>query len=287
MVRFPVRRMTAWLFVPFVLAGTSALALETYRADLSGLNEVPPNASTATGVAHIVIDTSANTLRYHVSYSGLSGAETGAHIHGFAPVGVNGGVVHGLPAGQPKVGTWTYAEPDEANILAGLTYVNIHTTAFPGGEIRGQVVPDPTVELVAVMEGAQEVPPNASPGLGIGFFTIDTAANLLSYDIRYAGLSGGETAAHIHGPAPVGVNDADFAGGHDDVIYAVPIGDSAGTWTVEVTLLYQPIGYRWAHNLGQVDAAETQAWTGMYASLAHASSTPLARARAVVPPLAR
>ena len=38
-----------------------------------------------------------------------------------------------------KVGTWAYAETDEPNILAGQTYVNIHSTAFPGGEIRGQI----------------------------------------------------------------------------------------------------------------------------------------------------
>lgn len=207
----------------FLVGAVPAMALETYRADLSGLDEVPPNGSAGTGVAHVVIDPVANTLQYHISYSGLTGTETAAHIHGYAPPGANAGVVHGLPTGNPKVGTWVYAEPDEANILAGLTYINVHTTAFPGGEIRGQIVPDPAVQLVATLSGSQEVPPSGSTGTGIGFFTIDIGANVLSYDIRFGGLTGTETAAHIHGFAPAGIN----AG----VLHALPVGSPAvGAW---------------------------------------------------------
>ncbi|MBZ0268797.1 CHRD domain-containing protein, partial [bacterium] len=221
MSRFPVRFFIASLLV--VLAGLPAFALETYRADLSGANEVPPNASPGTGTAYVVIDTAANTLQYHISYSGLTAAETAAHIHGFAAPGANAGVKHALPAGTPKVGTWTYVEADEANILAGLTYINIHTGTLPGGEIRGQIVPDPSVQLLAVLNGAQEVPPTASSGSGIGFFTIDTGANMLSYDIRYGGLTGTETAAHIHGFAAAGTN-----GG---VVHGLPAGSpKIGAW---------------------------------------------------------
>lgn len=204
MSRFPARAF----FPLFSLLALSvpASALETYRADLSGASEVPPNGSGGTGVAFVVIDTAANTLQYHISYSGLTGTETAAHIHGYAPPGVNAGIVHGLPSGNPKVGVWTYAEVNEADILAGNTYVNVHTTAFPGGEVRGQIVPDNTVHLVAAMNGAQEVPPTASTGTGVGFFTIDTGANTISYDIRFGGLVGAQTNAHIHGFAPPGVN---------------------------------------------------------------------------------
>jgi hypothetical protein len=45
----------------------------------------------------------------------------------------------GLPAGNPKVGTWVYGAADEPAVFDGRTYVNIHTGAFPGGEIRGQI----------------------------------------------------------------------------------------------------------------------------------------------------
>jgi len=205
------------------LPAAAAPTLHAYRADLAGANEVPPNASPGVGTAHIVIDTSAKTLSYYISYSGLTAAETAAHIHGFAPPGANGGVVHALPAGNPKVGTWTYAAVDEPNILAGFTYVNIHTGNFPGGEIRGQIVPDASIHLVARLEGAQEVPATPSAGLGIAFFTVDPVADMLSYDVRFAGLIGAETAAHIHGFAPAGVN----AG----VLVGLPLGSpKIGVW---------------------------------------------------------
>ena len=188
------------------LVASSAWAALHMRADLSGANEVPPNGSLGTGVGFFLIDTDTNTLFFHVDYSGLGAPETAAHIHGFAAPGVNAGVLVGLPAANPKMGAWNYAEAQEANILAGLTYVNIHTSAFPGGEIRGQIEIDPGTDMVALLNGAAEVPPNASAAQGIGAFDIDTAANTLSYEIRYGGLGSAEIAAHIHGFAAPGVN---------------------------------------------------------------------------------
>jgi len=193
------------------------------RADLDGNQEVPPTGSPGTGVGQFLVDTVTNTLFYHISYSGLVGSEVGAHIHGFAAAGANAGIKHGLPAANPKIGSWAYAEADEASILAGLTYVNIHTTTSPGGEIRGQIQVDPNTDLVALIDGTQEVPPTGSGGLGIGVFDLDTAANTLAYDIRYGSLTGSETAAHLHGPAAAGQN-----GG---VLHGLPAGNpKAGTW---------------------------------------------------------
>ncbi|MCB8952269.1 MAG: CHRD domain-containing protein [Ardenticatenales bacterium] len=111
----------------------------SFSFTLSGAEEVPPNGSPATGNGVVVIDTVLNQLSYNISYAGLQGTETAAHIHGFAPPGTNAGILYPLPAGNPKIGSITYTEDQEANLLAGLSYVNIHTTAFPGGEIRGQI----------------------------------------------------------------------------------------------------------------------------------------------------
>ncbi|MFH1467111.1 MAG: hypothetical protein ABIO70_22195 [Pseudomonadota bacterium] len=71
--------------------------------------------------------------------------------------------------------------------------------------------------------------------------------------------------------------DPDFGPGGDTVIYAVPVAE-AGALRVEVALLYQPIGYRWAHNLGGYDALEPARWVRFYEELAHASGVTLAEA---------
>jgi hypothetical protein len=122
-----------------------------------------------------------------------------AHIHGFAPAGVNGGVKVNLPAGFLKAGSFNYTQAEEADYLGGLAYVNIHTAAFPGGEIRGQIV-----AAVCRLDGGQEVPPNGSAASGFGLFNIDPNAGTLSYYIGYAGFA--DVAAHIHGFASHGTN---------------------------------------------------------------------------------
>ena len=111
------------------------------KADLKASNEVPPNASTATGQAEATFDTATRSLTWTVTYSGLSGAAAGAHFHGPGEAGKNAGIV--LPFQSPTSpikGTQTLTEPQAADLLAGKWYVHIHTAANPGGEIRGQMM---------------------------------------------------------------------------------------------------------------------------------------------------
>ena len=63
--------------------------------------------------------------------------------------------------------------------------------------------------------------------------------------------------------------------------YRIAAGAASGPFTVEVELRYQPIGYRWAHNLSAYDAPEPKRFVGYYQQLASASSTVLARSTAV------
>ena len=194
-------------------------------ANLDQAQEVPPTGSPATGKAVALIDRDKNTVNFSITFSGLGSAETLAHIHGFSPPGVNGPVLFNLPLGSPKIGTWTYAEADEANIIAGLTYVNIHTVTFGGGEIRGQLTLDttPTEGLFAEINSAQEVPPTGSPATGNGYFAIDTVANTLRFNISFSGLGSAETLAHIHGPGAPGVNAP--------VLFNLALGSpKIGTW---------------------------------------------------------
>ncbi len=173
------------------------------NAELDGMQEVPPVTTSGRGWGVFQIDTVANELSFYIDLGGLVGTETGAHIHGPALHGSNAGVAFALPSGRPKVGAWTYMEAEEEGILNGHYYVNIHTTASPTGEIRGQIVP-----TVVPIDAQQEVPPNPSPAAGVALLSIDTMTDDLSYDVRFAGLVGTETMAHIHGFAPPGANAA-------------------------------------------------------------------------------
>jgi hypothetical protein len=110
-------------------------------ASMDGAQEVPPNPSLGVGTVHASVDTQANTLAFDITFTALGAAETDAHIHGPAPAGVSAGIKFPLPLGNKKVGVWNYAQSDEANILAGLMYVNIHSANFTAGEIRGQILP--------------------------------------------------------------------------------------------------------------------------------------------------
>lgn len=132
-----------------------------YAATLNGTAEVPPVETEATGLAEIYFDEEAMTLTWEVSFEGLSGPATGAHIHGPAPEGSIADVVIDLTIGHqaegppdliandpvlgevdiisPLEGSTTITEEQATDLGAGLWYVNIHTEANPGGEIRGQI----------------------------------------------------------------------------------------------------------------------------------------------------
>lgn len=121
--------------------GSIASAQSTYlTAVLNGAQETPPTPTPATGNACMILDQTAHTITFNISYSGLTGLEVAAHFHQ-APPGAPGPVIIGLPPGNPKVGTLPTTPAQEAAFLAGNVYINIHTTTFGGGEIRGQCVP--------------------------------------------------------------------------------------------------------------------------------------------------
>ncbi len=114
-------------------------------ASLSGLNEVPPNASTATGSVTLDINSTTGQITVNMTVSGLTSSATAAHIH-TGVAGVNGAVLVTF-VGIPATTNFTYSmintttPANASNILANPPgfYVNVHSTTFPGGEIRGQL----------------------------------------------------------------------------------------------------------------------------------------------------
>lgn len=109
-------------------------------AQLNGENEIPPKNTNAEGIGNFILDTQNNILYFNIESDLKGGKETAAHIHGFASKNENADHIFILPTTNPKIGEWHYNEEDEDKILAGQTYVNIHTEKYPEGEIRGQIL---------------------------------------------------------------------------------------------------------------------------------------------------
>ncbi len=158
-------------------------AVLVFDATLDGPSESPPNASPATGFATVTIDTSAVTMRVEVAFTGLVGATTASHIHastatpltGTAGVATTTPTFTGFPTGvtsgsydntldmtlassyNPSYITANGSTTSSAwaallaGIQGGQAYLNIHTTVFPGGEIRGFLVPVPEPATMVAM----------------------------------------------------------------------------------------------------------------------------------------
>ena len=113
----------------------------TFSATLSGAAEVPANTSAASGKLDATLDKANNALRWTMTYSGLTGPATMAHFHGPAMPGANAGVAVPFPSAiSPAAGETTLTLMQIEDLMAGKWYVNVHTAAFPGGEIRGQMM---------------------------------------------------------------------------------------------------------------------------------------------------
>jgi hypothetical protein len=130
---------TLALGVTVVFAGPAFA--DKMKAMLDGKSENPPNTSAGKGEADIDYDAATKKLSWKLTYSGLTGPATAAHFHGPAEAGKNAGVAVAIPnaTSSPTEGSATLTDAQAADLMAGKYYVNIHTTANPGGEIRGQV----------------------------------------------------------------------------------------------------------------------------------------------------
>lgn len=131
------------LALAMALSSTSGVRAEmlSYEVALKSASEVPPNTSGGSGTADVTYDTQTKQLKWKVSYSGLSGPATAAHFHGPAEPGKNAGVMIPIQniATSPAEGSATLTDAQAADLMGGRLYVNVHTAANPGGEIRGQV----------------------------------------------------------------------------------------------------------------------------------------------------
>ena len=167
------------LFAGLAFATSAAAIPITFTASLDGPSESPPNGSPGTGSTFVTIDDVAHTLRVIVQFAGLTAGNTASHIHvingpgdanlldTLGPVATTTPTFAGFPSGAvsgvfdqtlntllattyragfitDSGGTVAAAEAALfAGIASGRAYLNVHTTTFPGGEIRGFLTPVP------------------------------------------------------------------------------------------------------------------------------------------------
>lgn len=130
----------------YVALTRSGLAMSYYSAWGRGAFENPPVASQVAATAALTYTASTKLLEYRVDFSKPI-TLTAAHFHS-AAAGLNGGVAHPITTGDNTfgpgdslTGNVTLTDASEALLLKGELYFNFHTAAYPGGEVRGQVVP--------------------------------------------------------------------------------------------------------------------------------------------------
>ena len=180
-----------------------------FTASLDGAQEgtvITP----ATGTGSFDLSEDFSQLHYIISYQGLSGPlSIGAHFHTGLP-GVAGPIVKhiasgGRPAFSTLSGTWSTSDATEPltpafvdSLLAGKVYVNFHTVANPGGEIRGQLNLATSLHFEASFSGAQETPPNTFKGGGTAVVVLNKGRGQIDYWITYRGLSDSATGGHFH-----------------------------------------------------------------------------------------
>ena len=135
------KTMLATLAFGAAIAFAGPAFADKMKAALDGKSEVPANASAGSGTAELDYDPASKKLSWKLTYSGLSGPATAAHFHGPAETGKNAGVAVAIPnaTSSPVEGSATLTDAQAADLVAGKYYINIHTAANPGGEIRGQV----------------------------------------------------------------------------------------------------------------------------------------------------
>lgn len=142
-------KKAATLLTALILGSLAQAQIVSFEAHLNGAEEVPVRATPATGTATATLDTTTNFFTLQYVFSGLLGTQTDAHIHGGAR-GTNGPVLFHLGLGSPNSFSTFLTDLQESRLLSSLWYVNIHSTVFPGGEIRGQLQPVPEPSTYAL-----------------------------------------------------------------------------------------------------------------------------------------
>jgi len=203
-------------FAGFLAALASSVQAQVieFRATITPAQETPAVTSAASGSAVLLYDVGANTFDLFVTLNSFVAPLTGSHIHDGA-AGVNGPVVTNFGSEAVYVRTGNTLTGVFRNVVHGGSklallrngaYLNYHTTAFPGGEIRGQLIAQPK-RLSAIIDVAQEIAatPVVSNAFGGALMSYNSGTNRLLLHITLFSFTNTLAASHFHEGA-VGVN---------------------------------------------------------------------------------
>jgi len=160
-----MRRFALAIVAVIAFASGMASAQTTFEAFLTGLGENPPNGSPASGFGTVVLNAAQTQITVDENWSGLLAPATASHIHGPGGAGTNAAVLFpfsGVPAataGAIPEQSFAITPTQVSYLFDGYLYMNVHTSVFPGGEIRGQLllVPEPSTLALAGLGAALSV----------------------------------------------------------------------------------------------------------------------------------
>lgn len=195
-----------------------------FMIQLRGQQQVPSVTTTGSGTGYLMLTDEG--LRYFVRVENMGSGISAAHIH-MGEIGENGTERQSIPMLNGVAnGLWpmsTLTTEDMSNLLAGKMYIDVHTTGFSNGEIRGQILPVASHVFTGALSPEQEPSDVASGGNGTAHYVL--VGNSLFYHISFQNLTGEMSAAHIHGG---------MAGANGGVLHELECNktnrDCAGVW---------------------------------------------------------
>ena len=192
-----------------------------FTATLTGAQETPPNNSTATGRATLLLSPDEKTGRVSLAFESLSSSQTAAHIHGPAAAGATAPPLFDLPMGQVSDFPITLTAAQVQDLKNGLFYINVHSTNFTAGEIRGQFGLSSTVSSVQFNATAHVVNENAGSVM-VGVTRMGNTSSAVT--INYATSNGTAEKPNDYINA---AGSLQFAAGETIKYFSVPIVDDA------------------------------------------------------------
>ncbi len=183
------------------IRGTLNMAQVLFTVALDSTLEGSGSTALGTGWFRLSQDT-VTSLKYSITFAGLGTAYKAMHVHALP----SGNVVHPLsaPDSGTASGVWSgFADSILTLLLRGQLYVNVHSMAFPNGEIRGTIMPSGDIPFVAAIDGSNA--DTSSHGTGTAWAVLNSDLSKITYSVTYAKLLGTYSASHFHTSTTGGV----------------------------------------------------------------------------------